>query len=175
MNNNIHKITIVDKNDNIIGAATKEEAFNKNIIRRISRIFLIDSDKIYLQRRGPKMKLFPNTWDQSAGGHVDKGETYKEAARRELKEELGIDDVKLSELGKFYLEETYEELKTFQFSMVFMAPYNGQLIKFQTDEVSGGKWFDFKEVTEMVDSTPNEFATGFIVAWNKFKNQLSKY
>ena len=172
MDNNIHKIVIVDKNDNIIGAATKENAFKKGIIRRISRIFLIDKDKIYLQRRGPTMKLFPNTWDQSAGGHVDEGETYIEAAKRELHEELGISDVTLLELGKFYLEETYAGLETFQFSMVFTASYNHQLINFQQNEVSGGKWFGFEEVTKLIDQNPKDFSTGFIVAWSKFKNQL---
>lgn len=167
------KITIVDKNDNVIGSASKDVAFKDGVIRRISRVFLIDKDQIYLQRRGPNMRLFPDTWGSSAGGHVDEGESYEEAAKRELFEELGIKNIQLIELGKFYLEETYKTTQSFQFSMVFSAIYNNQPFMFQKDEVSGGCWFKFDEVTKMVDSNPQDFATGFVVAWNKFKSKIN--
>lgn len=166
------KITIVDRKDNVIGATTKEEALSKGLIRRISRIFLIDENKIYLQRRGPDMQLFPNTWDQSAGGHVDEGESYEEAAIRELSEELGIVDVKLQELGKFYLEETFNGLQTYQFSTVFTASYNKQTLKFQREEVSGGKWFTIDEIDKNINANPEEFATGFLVTWEGFRDRI---
>jgi isopentenyldiphosphate isomerase len=56
--------------------------------------------KILLQRRSSSNKIFSNCWDSSSSFHVTFGESYEEAARRELKEETGL-SVPLKYLGKF--------------------------------------------------------------------------
>ncbi|MBN1477266.1 NUDIX domain-containing protein [Candidatus Sumerlaeota bacterium] len=48
------------------------------------------SGQIFLQRRGADKDTFPGWWDTSVGGHVDLGETPRETALRELREELGL-------------------------------------------------------------------------------------
>jgi len=71
------KIVVVDENDNVIGSEEKEVALHNGLIRRVVRIFVFNSKgELYLQRRSAGMVTYPNTWDQSAGGHVDVGETY---------------------------------------------------------------------------------------------------
>ena len=55
-------------------------------------LFIINSKKqVLLQKRSENKKLWPNTWDITAGGHVHTGEFGFEAIIRESKEELGID------------------------------------------------------------------------------------
>lgn len=89
------KINIVNENDESIGAEDKDFAIEQGLIHQVVRIFVFnDKNELYLQKRGAN-QTFPNTWDQSAGGHVDEGETYEEAALRELQEELGISGVGL--------------------------------------------------------------------------------
>jgi isopentenyldiphosphate isomerase len=64
-------------------------------------IFLARSDrKIILQRRSSSNKIFPNCWDSSSSFHVTFGESYEQAAKRELKEETGVSTV-LAYVGKF--------------------------------------------------------------------------
>ena len=64
-------------------------------------IFLIRSDgKILLQRRSPSNAAFPGCWDSSSSFHVTFGESYEQAARRELKEEARV-SASLTYLGKF--------------------------------------------------------------------------
>ncbi len=64
-------------------------------------IFLIRSDgKILLQRRSPSNATFLGCWDSSSSFHVTFGESYEQAARRELKEEAGV-STSLTYLGKF--------------------------------------------------------------------------
>lgn len=48
--------------------------------------------ELLIQQRALNKSMFPGVWDLSAGGHVLSGETTKEAAMRETKEELGFHD-----------------------------------------------------------------------------------
>jgi 8-oxo-dGTP diphosphatase len=46
------------------------------------------SGEIFVQKRAPHQRLFPNRWD-IAGGHVEPGETLYQALEREIQEETG--------------------------------------------------------------------------------------
>ena len=82
---------------------------------------------MFLQRRSSEVETYPNTWDQSAGGHVDEGETYEEAAKRELKEELGIDNVGLKKVTKFYTEQDYKDIILREFSTLYTTRFDGSM------------------------------------------------
>ncbi len=60
-------------------------------------VALVDSaGAIYIQHRARTKRLWPDRKTISASGHVDPGETFEQAAVREVQEELGIE---LSEKG----------------------------------------------------------------------------
>ncbi len=50
-----------------------------------------DGLKVLLQKRAQNKESYPGCYDISSAGHLLRGESYEEAARRELKEELGLD------------------------------------------------------------------------------------
>ena len=45
--------------------------------------------RLLIQRRAEEKTLWPGRWDVSVGGGVDAGETSRQAAEREFREELG--------------------------------------------------------------------------------------
>ncbi len=47
-----------------------------------------DDGRIFIQRRSPQRRLFPNVWD-IVGGHLEPGEEVDDALRREVAEETG--------------------------------------------------------------------------------------
>src|SRR5664279_859085 len=99
-------IIIVDEDDRPIGQATKPEVWAQGLRHRIVRIMIEnDQGELLLQHRTPTMALYPNRWDNSVGGHVDAGEDYLTAAKRELDEELGITDTPLQEMGYYASDE----------------------------------------------------------------------
>jgi 8-oxo-dGTP diphosphatase len=56
---------------------------------RCAGALIVDDDgRIFIQRRSPDRRLFPNTWD-IVGGHVEPGESLEEALHREVQEETG--------------------------------------------------------------------------------------
>ena len=166
------KILIVNKEDRVIGAESKKTARSKGLIHRIVRIFLFNSTgQIFLQKRSSNMDIDPNLWDQSAGGHVDEGENYYEAAIRETSEELGIKETfKLEKVTKFYHEESLESLVLKRFNLIYKVIYDGKLMVGK-DEVAKGKWLDVKMLEKWMKKKPDDFCTGFLKAYQEYRKR----
>ena len=77
--------------------------------REISVIILNDKNQILLQKRSENKRSYPNM-RALCTGHVEKNESFKEVAIKELKEELGVNinfnELYLSAGDKF---DIYEE------------------------------------------------------------------
>jgi len=84
---------IVDKDDNVVGRATRGEVHrNKNLIHRSVGVAILNSrGEIFLQQRSVTKDTDPGLWTISCSGHVLAGDDYRVTAIRELKEELGLD------------------------------------------------------------------------------------
>lgn len=161
------KIIFVDKNDNVIGSGTREEALQKGIIRRIVQIFSFNSKgKLLIQKRSNNVPG-PGKWDESAGGQVDEGEDYHQAAQRELGEELGIKNIPLKEIIKFYAEEITETARNKRFSMIYRADYDGE-INFNKEEIDEVRWITLEELARWMRERPEDFVQGFIKAFNLY-------
>ncbi|MBQ8056295.1 MAG: NUDIX domain-containing protein, partial [Paludibacteraceae bacterium] len=85
---------IVDENDKVIGKATRKECHNgSHLLHPVVHLHVFNSKgELYLQHRSKDKDIQPDKWDTSVGGHVDFGETIEQALRREVSEELGIQD-----------------------------------------------------------------------------------
>lgn len=159
------KIVFVDKNDKVIGSGTRQEALEKGIIRRIVRVFLFNSKgELLIQKRSKSVPL-PGKWDQSVGGHVDEGEDYLGATQRELQEELGIKDVPLKEITKYYTEETDENVINKRFNMLYLANYDGD-IDFNKEEIDEIRWISLDKLEDWMKAQPQDFTQGFIKTFN---------
>ncbi len=86
-------LDLVDFNDQIIGTKLRSEVYAQNLNNfRVVNLFLSnDQNQLWIPRRTASKKLFPLSLDTSMGGHVSSGESYEEALKRELQEELRIE------------------------------------------------------------------------------------
>ncbi len=164
-------LDIVDINNNIIGQASRLEIHKKNLMHRSAHIFVTHGNYVFLQLRSCHKKQFPNKWDTSAAGHVDSGETYIQAAIRELKEELAID------LNTDHLSTKLEEVTDipaskdngFEFVKIFCINFtNKPEISLAIDEITCGGWFETNHISYWVKKHPEHFAGGFNEIWHNF-------
>lgn len=140
---------IVNNVGKVVGQSSRSEVYKKGLLHRAVNIIVVNSGgKIYLQKRG-NVDVFPKYWDISAAEHLKTGESYEEAARRGLLEELGIKTkvVKLRDKhpqsasfennGRNFLENEIVEL--------WCAAYDGE-IKIDGVEVVEGRFASLSEL-----------------------------
>lgn len=131
MNPAAESVTIVDENNQIIGAAPRREMREHRLRHRASFVLVFNArDELYVQRRTLTKDICPGFYDPAAGGVVLSGESCEESARRELSEELGISGVELTAHGEFYFED--EDCRVW--GCVFSCCYAGPL-RLQPEEV----------------------------------------
>lgn len=165
-------VIYVDEDDNEIGSGSAYDAMLNGIAVRIVRIFVTNSKgEVLIQKRSATVSV-PNKWDQSAAGHVDVGDSYDEAAVRELEEEMGIKNVQLTKLTKFYREENTESEKTRKrFNVIYTGVYDGEVM-IDNDEVSDYKWVDPNELAKEMIKNSNNYTEGFIEAFRIYGDNL---
>lgn len=160
-------IIYVDKDDTVIGSGTIKNAIENGIIRRVSRILIFNAKgDVLLQRRGDTIS-YPGLWNDSASGHVDVGETYMEAALREMKEEMGIKGVTLTEVGKFYGEELDGALIRKAFNTLYTGVFNGTLTP-DPHEVSETKWISVVDLQKWIEERPHDFTPGSVAGFTLY-------
>lgn len=91
-------------------------------------------------------------------GHLEEGESSKQAAVREIKEETGIEVEIISKLGESKYMFTFEGAKVFKSVAVFLMKYfSGELVP-QEGEVLDVKWFSPEEAQNLLSfSKDREF------------------
>lgn len=169
MNEKSEYFYVVDENDKVLGKATREECHKRGLIHRSVYIFVINRrGEIFIQRRSMSKDLYPGYYTGSATGHVDYGEDYDEAARRELREELGI-EAPLIRVCKFKCFYNIER----EISMLYICRYNGP-IRLNRDEVIEGRFMSVEEIKRDMESGRKKFAYGFKVAFKELLKYIQK-
>ncbi len=165
-------IQIVDKDDQPIGGGSLEEVYSNGLLHRIVYIICMDpAGKVLLQKRASGVATNPNCWDTSAAGHVDEDETYETAARRELKEELGLEGFELREISDFYLETDAGKWQLKRFCKMYKAiiPHDIQL-SLEPSEVSDTRWLTVNETKRLVKEQPQTVAAGLVACLEHYEN-----
>jgi len=159
-------LDVVDEQDRVVRRAERREVHRLGLMHRAVHVFLVDGqDRLYLQRRSWSKDQLPGVWDSSASGHVDSGESYAEAARRELEEELGI-AVPLEALFKAQAsEETGGE-----HSLLYLARVRAGGAEPQPNpaEILEGGFFGVAEIEQWLDQSPQDFSPAFRLLFGRW-------
>ena len=152
-------LDIVDKNDNVESKDTRENIWKRGLEHnvRVVNIFIFNSKKeLLLPKRSMDRRIFPGCYDFSCGEHVQAGEDYYDAAIRGLKEELGIVDQKLVELGKITPKEGVN-----CFMKVYKLIYDGGIKNYDKKGIDNLFWYDLAIIKQMIKEDKNKFKADF--------------
>jgi len=157
-------LNIVDENDNIIGEEERKVIHDKGLLHREVRVWFVTPDnEIIFQHRSKSKDTLPDLLDISVAGHVEIGDSYEEAAVREVEEETGVkikeSDLKL--IGKIRRdsEDKTTETNNNIFEKMFIYIYRGDVndLKIEKDEGIGFEVFTIKELFNMSEAEKVKF------------------
>ena len=120
-----------------------------------------------LQQRSRWKDRHPLKWDSSAAGHVTAGESYNETARRELKEELGVD---------VPLEKVFKLAASARTDHEFICGYCGVVSEDLAPnkcEIESGVFFAPAVIDGWTSARPDDFAPGFLECWKAYRKMHS--
>ncbi len=137
---------IVNDYDEVTGKATQKEVYDKKLNHRIVHVLVLNpkTKEIYFQKRSEKKNYLPGYYCTSAGGHVQSGESYEDAAKRELREEIGL-STPLKKLANLqFVSDNHK-----RFVQLFLA-FADSGFKFSDGEVESGEFLSFEKANELI-------------------------
>ena len=154
---------------------TRKEVHEKGLWHRVIVVAILDENgHLLMQQRSAKVETNRGKWDVSAAGHVSSGQTSKQAAIREVSEEIGLELLE-DELKDIRTYKNTQELPNYidnQFFDCYIVKKSGEIdirkLKVQESEVKQVKICTRKEVEEKIQN--NE-----VVKRDMLYKELMKY
>ncbi len=168
-------IDVLDENGIKTGkVATRNQVHSKGLWHRIVVVAVIDENgHILMQQRAKTVETNPFKWDVTSAGHIQAGQTSKDAAIRELLEEVGI-EVKEDDLNYLLtyknkkILENYLDNQFYDCYLVKIKNIDMNKIKMQKEEVSQVKMCNVNEVKEMIKNDQ-------VIIRNELYSELLRY
>jgi 8-oxo-dGTP pyrophosphatase MutT (NUDIX family) len=114
-------VEVVDVDGTVLRLVTRAEMRVQRLRHRCTYVVVLDaSDRLVVHQRAPWKDVWPSRWDVAFGGVAAVGEDWLPAARRELREEAGVDAV-LRQAGG----GTYDDDDVSVLGRVFVARHDG--------------------------------------------------
>ena len=170
-------VILVDSQDREVGRMEKLEAHEKGILHRAFSVFLFNEQgQTLMQQRAATKYHSPLLWTNTVCSHQRLGESNIDAARRRLREELGLETANLA------LDEA--------FSFVYKASFDNGLTEHELDHVLVGKivdytgtwdpsevesvrWSSLEEIAQEMAHNPEHYTAWFRIIFNEYRNRLS--
>lgn len=160
--NNAELLPVVDNEGNVIGSASRGECHDGRsmLLHPVVHLQVFNEQgDLYLQHRPAWKQIQPNKWDTAVGGHIDFGETVKEALLRETREEIGLTHFHPHFLLNYIHQSDVERELVYVYATTINTPPT------PSDELDGGRFFTLQELTERMHT--DFFTPNFEAEWER--------
>lgn len=166
------KVVLVSENDKILGLMEKQQAHINGLLHRAFSVFLFNArGEMLLQKRAAEKYHSPNQWTNACCSHPRIDETYENAAKRRLNEELGI-DCEISEKFYFiYKADVGGNLWEHELDHVFTGIYEGEFY-LNLEEVSEVRYISMENLDLEMKQNPELFTEWFKIILEEYKHHL---
>ncbi len=166
------QVVLITENDEVLGLMEKQEAHINGLLHRAFSVFLFNENgEMLLQKRASTKYHSPNQWTNACCSHPRAGETYMEAAKRRLKEELGIEIEIVPKFHFLYKAKVGDDLWEHELDHVFTGNYEGEF-HLDPEEVSEIRYISMEKLDEEMNNSPENFTEWFKIILEEYKHHL---
>jgi isopentenyldiphosphate isomerase len=150
-------IDVVDDADHVVGTIRRDEALTSSVGFRVAHVFIFNRrGHLLLQRLAPERERHPLRWGSSVAGYLFSGESYEEAARRRVQQELGIDALALAPVGVTSMHDTAAR----KFIGLFTASHDGPFTPLSS-QIAELRFWPLREIELGLVTAPETFTPTF--------------
>ncbi len=158
-------VDVVDDAGRIVAQVTRREMRARRLPHRSCYVFVFNRrGELFVHLRTPTKDVYPSHWDPAIGGVLAAGESVSDGARRESREELGV-ELELEELFPFRWADTATDVH----GMVFRAHHDGPF-RLQPEEVVRGEFLALDEVAARATREP--FCPDSLAALAQYRRRI---
>ena len=166
------KLIVVDEQDSVLEYRIKTECHQgEGILHRAFSIFIFNSKKeVLIQKRSAQKLLWPDFWSNSCCSHPRQGETLEYAAKRRLKEELGL-ETDLIYLYTFQYHANFGTIGSERELCAVLIGRSGDPVRINPNEIAEWKYIDIEILTNDLHKNPDVFTPWFKMEWQRLTGE----
>ncbi|GAB3424553.1 isopentenyl-diphosphate Delta-isomerase [Niabella aquatica] len=171
MNFLTEQVVLVNEQDHATGTMEKIEAHEKGLLHRAFSVLLFnDKNELLLQQRAWDKYHCGGLWTNTCCSHPYPGEAVLTAAKRRLKEEMGIDCGLKKMFDFIYKAEFDNGLTEHELDHVFFGRFSGTPVV-NPAEVAGWQYIAFDDLKKEMAHNPSIYTPWFAVIVEKMEKE----
>lgn len=161
-------LILVDSDDRELGFLSKEECHRGGgLLHRAFSVFVFNQrGEVLIQQRSAGKPLWPLYWSNTCCSHPRRGESVEEAARRRLREELGL-ACQLTFLYKFEYHARFRDIGAeHELCWVFAGRSNDEPVA-DAAEIAACRYVTPEKLTAEISRSPERFTPWLMLEWSE--------
>lgn len=166
------QVVLVDEQGNELGLMGKTEAHQKGVLHKAISVIIFNSNgEMLLQQRAFTKYHWAGIWSNTCCSHPRQGETFEQAAKRRLKEELGIETQLDKQFYFIYMAKDEKSgLTEHEFDWVFTGKFD-ESFEYNTHEINAIKWLTKNELDTDMKINPDKYSFWFPIILENMRKQ----
>ena len=167
-------VDIVDEDLNYIKTITKKESHEKGLLQCTVIGQVVNSEGEFLLVKQAKHKQDQGIFVTPMGGHVLSNESFEDAMKREMEEELGMKDFTFEYVGKFIFNRPVKKHIENHYFIVYLIHSDEEVIL--NDESVEYMWMTLEDLKKDIKENPTKYGPSLKAVFEKlfFKDEKIK-
>ena len=166
------QVVLVDEQGNELGLMGKTEAHEKGLLHKAISVIIFNSkDEMLIQQRAFSKYHWAGIWSNTCCSHPRAGESFADAAKRRLKEELGITTPLKQEF--FFTYQAKDEksgLTEHEYDWVFTGTFD-EAFDYNKHEINDIKWMSKEALEKEMSEHPDQYSFWFPIILDNMRKR----
>ena len=167
-------ILLVDEDNNPVGTGEKMDVHRRGLLHRAFSVLVYNEKReMLLHRRASVKYTCPGLWSNACCSHPRPGDHLLLAAKKRLKEEMGI-SIPIKETGvEFVYRVRVGDLTEYEYDHLLYGQFDGEP-KINPEEADEWKWMAFGDIRADMKINPQAYTPWFCLIMSQGDNQVDQ-